>query len=350
MATKKPMKKPVKRVRRFQEGGETADKMAGLAASNMDAPMGFFERLRMGNIDREGSEAYNRLGAGRGRGERAALSELAGMTASNNAMPVKNAEDGAAQNVRIADAQGAREMDEEMYQRGRRAGEEVDSAERMQGYKPRAAAQNAAILAGKVKPASTKPAAPATRPAAAAPAAPAVAPAADSARAIPGASATQAVTAASPERERLPEVTGMSNLEKLLVGTGVGGGLAGLAGLGLKARNSYRAAQAARMGARKRADLKDQTIDQINQARKADGRQQITSDAPTKTSSNLKQQAKDQINEARKADGRPPLEDSVMKRGGRVKKMASGGSVKSSTASKRGDGIALRGKTRGKIY
>jgi hypothetical protein len=41
-----------------------------------------------------------------------------------------------------------------------------------------------------------------------------------------------------------------------------------------------------------------------------------------------------------------------MKRGGKVKKMASGGSVKSSvsTASKRGDGIALRGKTRGKIY
>jgi hypothetical protein len=44
--------------------------------------------------------------------------------------------------------------------------------------------------------------------------------------------------------------------------------------------------------------------------------------------------------------------DDAMKRGGRVKKMAHGGSVKSSvsTASKRGDGIALRGKTRGKMY
>jgi hypothetical protein len=35
-----------------------------------------------------------------------------------------------------------------------------------------------------------------------------------------------------------------------------------------------------------------------------------------------------------------------MKRGGAVKKMASGGSV---SASRRGDGIAQRGKTRGKM-
>jgi len=38
---------------------------------------------------------------------------------------------------------------------------------------------------------------------------------------------------------------------------------------------------------------------------------------------------------------------SNMKRGGKVKKMASGGKV---TASRRGDGIAQRGKTRGKMY
>jgi hypothetical protein len=36
-----------------------------------------------------------------------------------------------------------------------------------------------------------------------------------------------------------------------------------------------------------------------------------------------------------------------MKKGGAVKKMASGGSV--SSASSRGDGIAQRGKTRGKM-
>lgn len=37
-----------------------------------------------------------------------------------------------------------------------------------------------------------------------------------------------------------------------------------------------------------------------------------------------------------------------MKRGGKVKKMAKGGSVKSS-ASKRGDGCAQRGKTKGRM-
>jgi hypothetical protein len=41
---------------------------------------------------------------------------------------------------------------------------------------------------------------------------------------------------------------------------------------------------------------------------------------------------------------------SAMKRGGKVKKMASGGMTsKASSASKRADGIATKGKTRGKI-
>ena len=42
----------------------------------------------------------------------------------------------------------------------------------------------------------------------------------------------------------------------------------------------------------------------------------------------------------------PELDEAPMKRGGAVKKMASGGSV---SASRRGDGIAQRGKTRGKV-
>ena len=62
------MKKPIK-FKRYEEGGEVADKKRGLEASNKDAPMGFFERLRMGNIDDSTSEAYKRLGAGRGRSE-----------------------------------------------------------------------------------------------------------------------------------------------------------------------------------------------------------------------------------------------------------------------------------------
>jgi len=373
MATKKPMKKPVKRVRRFQEGGEAALKAEGLAASNKDAPLGFFESLRrlgQGNIDQEGSEAYNRYGAGRGRMERAAASEFpsnAGNGATTRALAPVSAN---ADAVKIANAQGAREMDEEMYQRGRRAGEVVDSADRYRDYtpiaKPAAVAQNAALLAKKATPAASRPAAASSsanatddlrkysrRAAVDARAkTPAPAPAAVATRAIPGASATQAATAASPERERLPEVTGMSNLEKLLVGTGLGGAAAGLAGLTLKARKAYLAGQAARAGARKRGDLKQQTIDEINQVRKTDGRPALDAGAPIKSRSDLKQKTIDEINQNRKADGRSPLADDAMKRGGRVKKMASGGSVKSSvsTASKRGDGIALRGKTRGKIY
>jgi len=38
-----------------------------------------------------------------------------------------------------------------------------------------------------------------------------------------------------------------------------------------------------------------------------------------------------------------------MKRGGAVKKMSSGGSTSKSSASSRGDGIASKGKTRGRI-
>jgi hypothetical protein len=60
-----------KKRRRFAEGGisEAADKEAGLKASK-DEKVGFFERLRMGNIDDEKSEAYKRFGAGRGKMER----------------------------------------------------------------------------------------------------------------------------------------------------------------------------------------------------------------------------------------------------------------------------------------
>jgi hypothetical protein len=60
-----------KKRKRFNEGGitEAEDKARGLESSKEDK-VGFFERLRMGNIDDEGSEAYRRFGAGRGKAER----------------------------------------------------------------------------------------------------------------------------------------------------------------------------------------------------------------------------------------------------------------------------------------
>jgi len=62
------MKKPMKRAKRYDDGGfvdEATAKQRGLDMSNKEAPVGFFERMRMGNIDQPGTEAYNRFGAGR---------------------------------------------------------------------------------------------------------------------------------------------------------------------------------------------------------------------------------------------------------------------------------------------
>jgi hypothetical protein len=64
-----------KKIKRFQEGG-VSDKDRGLEASK-DEKVGFFERLRMGNIDDEGSEAYRRFGAGRGKAERTPVETMA---------------------------------------------------------------------------------------------------------------------------------------------------------------------------------------------------------------------------------------------------------------------------------
>ena len=60
-----------KKRKRFNEGGitEAEDKARGLEASKSEK-VGFLERMRMGNIDEEGSEAYRRFGAGRGKAER----------------------------------------------------------------------------------------------------------------------------------------------------------------------------------------------------------------------------------------------------------------------------------------
>ena len=62
--------------RRFDEGGEVEDKAAGLKASKGE-DVGFFKRLMMGNIDQPGSEAYEKFGAGRGKAAREAAAESA---------------------------------------------------------------------------------------------------------------------------------------------------------------------------------------------------------------------------------------------------------------------------------
>lgn len=71
-----------KKRKRFNEGGitEAEDKARGLESSKNDK-VGFLERLRMGNIDDESSEAYRRFGAGRAKADRDAANEAAAMRA-----------------------------------------------------------------------------------------------------------------------------------------------------------------------------------------------------------------------------------------------------------------------------
>ena len=83
-----PMKKPMKKFKRYDEGGEVSEasaKQRGLDISNKEEPVGFFERLRMGNIDDPSSEAYKRFGAGRGR---SAQSDSSTPVSVDESMPV----------------------------------------------------------------------------------------------------------------------------------------------------------------------------------------------------------------------------------------------------------------------
>jgi hypothetical protein len=381
MATKKPMKKPVKRVRRFQEGGEAALKAEGLAASNKDAPLGFFESLRrlgQGSIDQEGSEAYNRYGAGRGRMERAAASEFpsnAGNGATTRALAPVSAK-GISKYQESVDQdemdRGADMRNYEMMQRGDAAGKVLDGADRYRGYtpiaKPAAAAQVAAIVAKKTP--AAKPAAKTSKPATGSGGGRGAAVGEEAAyRASRAAAAPAATTAARPtttggattREERVARVDqAFKPPSDEQIQKGLEAGTLG-AGLSLKTLSGLAKNLANRRAATKNSLRLDRpgTVSGEGFVMR-DGKivKDIAKKAPQKalpspvtdvTPKTAKQMAETNL---RERGNKFLFADDAMKRGGKVKKMAHGGSVKSSvsTASKRGDGIALRGKTRGKIY
>jgi hypothetical protein len=102
MATKKPMKK----FKRYDEGGfidEATAKQRGLDISNKEEPVGFFERIRAGNIDQPGTEAYNRFGAGRAYAKN--------MDDENEAMRAANR----APSAPAAPAASSRPLSDDMY-------------------------------------------------------------------------------------------------------------------------------------------------------------------------------------------------------------------------------------------
>ena len=233
MATKKPMKK----FKRFDEGGpvdEATAKQRGLDISNKEKPMGFFERIRAGNIDEPGTEAYNKFGAGRGR----AVAPAPAATTTENRpqivarippaprVPSPNEESGKMQNLISAGSDfSSRNQDEGYRPNAGTASERAmlegafDSDKIIENTGPR----TKPIVKTPVKPVASKPVAskPAT-PAASVPATPAK-PAAPAASQIPSQS-----TKAPQGGEKIDSSETERNINAALTATGLGGAAAGV--------------------------------------------------------------------------------------------------------------------------
>lgn len=331
-----------KKTKRFQEGG-ISDKDRGLEASK-DDKVGFFERLRMGNIDDEGSEAYRRFGAGRGK-------------SIQSPAPVEDR----------TPTPVIREKPEEV--RVTPLGEESSSnavisspvVNRPRLQRP--GKQSIDIQPEKSKPASSAPvkssANPMTKPQpttqtyvrnTGATAGERTLPAKTGADAIPG----QNVKPVVGEKIE-PMSDAERNINNMMIGTGVGAGVLGLYKTGKSMLNARKAAKA---GAKKREALKRDVEEGIDRnlaeevknysasaaekaiaAKAARTRDLKAGQAKTKFTSQSKKPSK----KTKKFDD---SESNVeFKRGGKA--YSSGGAV--NKASKRADGIATRGKTRCKI-
>jgi hypothetical protein len=270
--------------------------------SNKEAPVGFFERIRAGNIDQPGSEAYNRFGAGRGRDRGESVSV-------NQPMP----------SAPSMPAASSRPLSDDMYSdygpsAGRSSSETVKPTRQVMN-KPTLPARPP--VASKPKPEQDRigmPQAPqyagplrgmrsdaGTSPPIATHGGPRDEEKSAAAK-IPGQSAK------APQGEKIDSSETGRNVGNALMATGV----AGLGALGAyKAKKMYDAAKAAK----KALSTKKIGMD----TKKLSG--------PRKDSDVTDVTAK--------------------KRGGAVKQYASGGMV--SSASRRADGIATKGKTRCKI-
>jgi hypothetical protein len=135
------------------------------------------------------------------------------------------------------------------------------------------------------------------------------------------------------------------NIKNILMASGAAGGAAGAIYKGKKLLDARKAAQA---GAKKRANLK-RDVEEGIERNLADELQNYSSSAAEKAVA-ARQRADKTLNPNAWMSGPKGMADDF-KRGGKVKppvkKMASGGMV--SSASKRADGIATKGKTRCKM-
>ena len=344
MATKKPMKK----FKRYEGGGEVmgemdpmeaAAKKRGLDISNKEAPVGFFERLRAGNIDQPGSEAYNRFGAGRGYAQNMD-DENEAMRAANRAPSAPVARPPAQPNPIFAAG---------LEQGKRQPSGDASVAEDYAGPRTKP------IVTAPVKPTASKPTAPAK------PSAPMKTVGTGNQRG-PTAEELAAYSAQKNKKPSAAEqlnVPGMKADAKKALDDDPSAllGAAGAAGAGY---GLYKLAKKM-MGATKVGKVAAPFLKEIGTnapkkllegPRKASKSSEVTDVVPKKTSyrseTNPTKREDGKANEAyerlKKLAGK---KDSDMKKGGAVKKYASGGMV--SSASRRADGIASKGKTRCKI-
>ena len=294
------MKKPMKKFKRYQEGGDVAaDKQRGLDISNKEEPVGFFERIRMGNIDEPGTEAYNRFGAGRGRATPAAP---------------------AAEEVRPSPVPRIPPQPNPIFAAGIEQGKRQPSGDASvaEDY---AGPRTKPIITAPVKPAASKPTA--SKPQATDKpsqyAGPMRGMRSDAGKSPPvvthgfpiygegsAASKIPGQSVKAPKGEKIDSSESSRNVGNALMATGA---------LGLGAAGAYKA--------KKMYDAAKKLKKSMSGTKKTE------------------RPGKDFM------EGLTVSDMTAKKRGGAVKKYASGGMV--SSASRRADGIATKGKTRGKI-
>ena len=298
------MKKPMKKFKRYENGGEVmgemdpreaAAKQRGLDISNKEAPVGFFERIRMGNIDEPGTEAYNRFGAGRGRAAPVATPTATPAAPAAPAMP-------AASSTPLSD-----DMYSDFGPSAGRSSSETIKPTRPMATKPVVPARPAA---SKPKPEQDR---------IAMPQGPMRGMRSDAGKSPPvvthgfpiygegsAASKIPGQSVKAPKGEKIDSSESSRNVGNALMATGA---------LGLGAAGAYKA--------KKMYDAAKKLKKSMSGTKKTE------------------RPGKDFM------DGLTVSDMTAKKRGGAVKKYASGGMV--SSASRRADGIATKGKTRGKI-
>ena len=286
-----------RKVKRYQQGGETELKQRGLELSK-DDKVGFLERVKMGNIDDPSSEAYRRFGAGRAKMDIEAKTPVPKMGSDYSGRNMKSPEVAKAAEDR-GDSSYAPKSRMSAADIGFTGGDEGPTLaeKKAQRETERKDAQRRAAARQKAKASVPDESS------------------AETAR-IKRQAAEASKSAYDEEKQRQARMAKEQALETVSPESSL------IGGFGLRAMKMLAQGLAGRQAAKEAAQTMGRRMEK-----------DITPRAPQLTNEPLK-------------IGREPLKLG-MKKGGAVKKMASGGSV--SSASKRADGIAQRGKTKGRI-